>query len=145
MMDTKARSPLLVALVLLAACARERATGTGSRYETLTLRYEGSAGTVNMPELAEDLGYLAPVKLAYIGNNSTGGPHSIQAVATGDVDIGGSFNGSIVKLVSRRAPIRAVVANYGVDPHRARSDRQKSRDQHAGRTQRVRAARVPRA
>jgi len=115
MVDTKIRSPLLVALLLVLACSRERATATGSPYETLALRYEGSAGTVNIPELAEDLGYLTPIKLAYIGNNSTGGPHSIQAVATGDVDIGGSFNGSIVKLVSRRAPIRAVVANYGVD------------------------------
>lgn len=109
------RLSLLAALVLVTACSREQTTKAGSRYETLTLRYEGSAGTVSIPELAEDLGYLAPLKLSYIGNNSTGGPHSIQAVATGDIDFGGSFNGSIVNLVSRHAPIRAVVANYGVD------------------------------
>jgi len=115
MMDNEVRTSLLVVLALCSACARERAPATGAGYETLALRYEGSAGVVNMPELAEDLGYLAPLKLEYIGNNSTGGPHSIQAVATGDVDIGGSFNGSIVNLVSRHAPIRAVVANYGVD------------------------------
>ncbi|MEY4509029.1 MAG: hypothetical protein RLZZ450_1151 [Pseudomonadota bacterium] len=116
MMDGQAtRCGVLAALVLVTACSREQATKTGGTYETLTLRYEGSAGIVSIPELAEDLGYLAPIKLNYIGNNSTGGPHSIQAVATGDIDFGGSFNGSIVNLVSRHAPIRSVVANYGVD------------------------------
>lgn len=70
---------------------------------------------VSLPELAEDLGFLAPVKLDYVGNNSTGGPHSIQAVVSGDTDFGNSFNGAIIKLISAKAPLRCVVASYGTD------------------------------
>lgn len=80
-----------------------------------TLRYEGSAGYVSPAELAEDLGYLAPLRLEYMGNNSTGGPHAIAAVLSGDLDFGSSFNGAIIKLVATKAPIRAVVAAYGTD------------------------------
>lgn len=70
---------------------------------------------VSTPELAEDLGYLAPLKLEYVGSNSTGGPHSLQAVVTGDVDFGGSFNGAIVKLIASGAPLKAIIASYGTD------------------------------
>ncbi|MET0386190.1 MAG: ABC transporter substrate-binding protein [Polyangiales bacterium] len=84
-------------------------------FERTTLRYEGSTNNVTYPELAEDLGYLAPLKLEYIGNNATGGPHSIQSVVTGDVDFGSSFNGAIIKLVAAKAPLRAVLASYGTD------------------------------
>jgi ABC-type nitrate/sulfonate/bicarbonate transport system substrate-binding protein len=105
---------LLLAL-LLTGCTRAQATQHPDGYETLKLRYEGSAGVVNVIELAEDLGYLAPIQLEYVGNNSTGGPHSIQAVVTGDVDFGSSFNGAIVKLVAAKAPLKAVVASYGTD------------------------------
>ena len=60
--------------------------------ETMELRYQGWAGTVTLPELAEDLGYLAPVKLKWIGNTISG-PQDIQTAATGSVDFGGAFNG----------------------------------------------------
>lgn len=30
--------------------------------------------------VAGALGYLEPIKLKYLGNNATGGPHSIQTV-----------------------------------------------------------------
>lgn len=102
-------------LGLLVACSRSSAPKHPGGYETLSLRYEGSAGIVNLPELAEDLGYLAPLTLEYVGNNSTGGPHSIQAVVTGDLDIGSSFNGAIVKLIAKKAPLKAIVASYGTD------------------------------
>ncbi len=42
------------------------------------LRYQGWASKVLYPELAEDLGYLAPVKLKWVGN-TTSGPQDIQA------------------------------------------------------------------
>jgi ABC-type nitrate/sulfonate/bicarbonate transport system substrate-binding protein len=84
-------------------------------FETLELRYEGMTGTVSVVELAEDLGYLAPIKLTYVGNNATGGPHSLQAVVSGDLDIGSSFNGAIIKMVASKAPLRSVVAAYGTD------------------------------
>ncbi len=117
-MDRSALRRRAAALILLLAtvgCSRASATKHPDGYETLSLRHEGSAGVVSLPELAEDLGYLAPIKLEYVGNNSTGGPHSIQAVVSGDIDFGASFNGSIVKLVASKAPLKSVVAAYGTD------------------------------
>ncbi|MBR1217751.1 ABC transporter substrate-binding protein [Bradyrhizobium sp. U87765 SZCCT0131] len=78
------------------------------------IRYQGWAGQVTLPEIAEDLGYLAPLKLKYVGNTISG-PQDIQSVATGDIDIGGAFYGAVIKLVAAKAPIKAVVANYGSD------------------------------
>ncbi len=73
--------------------------------EKLELRYQGWASKVLYPELAEDLGYLAPIKLKWVGNTISG-PQDIQAAVTGDVDFGGAFNGSIVKLAAAHAPVR---------------------------------------
>lgn len=107
----------LACLVLAGlGCSRDEArSGGAGGLETLRLRYEGSTNNVSYPELAEDLGYLAPIKLEYIGNNATGGPHSIQSVVSGDLDFGSSFNGAIIKLVASKAPLRAVLASYGTD------------------------------
>ena len=114
------RSWLLAALALLAACSREEA-GKGAAphpdYETLELRYQGNNGTVSPAELAEDLGYLAPLRLSFVGSTISG-PVSVQAVVTGDTDFGGAFNGAIIKLLAAKAPIVAVVGYYGVDDKR---------------------------
>ncbi|HEV2098244.1 MAG TPA: ABC transporter substrate-binding protein [Stellaceae bacterium] len=67
-----------------------------------------------MQELAADLGYLAPIKLKWIGNTFSG-PQDIQACVTGDVDYGGAFNGSIEKLIAAGAPIKAVIGSSGSD------------------------------
>lgn len=99
----------------LVSCTRSSGTKPADGYGVGELRYEGNAGYVSPAELAEDLGYLAPLKLSYAGNNSTGGPHSIAAVLSGDLDFGSSFNGAIIKLVATKAPIRSVVAAYGTD------------------------------
>jgi len=96
-------------------CSKPSSGEQASGGETLVIRYEGSPGNVSLSELAEDLGYLAPVRLEFMGNNMTGGPHSIQAVLTGDLDVGGSFNGAIVKLVAAGAPLTAVISAYGTD------------------------------
>nr|WP_049949462.1 hypothetical protein [Sorangium cellulosum] len=58
----------LSAALSLAACSKaEPGGGQGDRaagdYEVLELRHQGFAGVVSVPELAEDLGYLAPLKL----------------------------------------------------------------------------------
>jgi len=106
---------LLIATLSLLGCSRSKAARHPDGYEVLSLRYEGNPGVVTVPELAADLGYLAPLELDYVGDNLTGGPHSIQAVATGDVDFGTSFNGAIVKLIASKAPLQAVVASYGTD------------------------------
>jgi ABC-type nitrate/sulfonate/bicarbonate transport system substrate-binding protein len=84
--------------------------------EKTEIRYQGWASQVTFPELAEDLGYLAPLKLKWIGNTISG-PQDIQAVVTGDIDIGGAFYGAIIKLVATRAPIKAVIGYYGSDEH----------------------------
>jgi ABC-type nitrate/sulfonate/bicarbonate transport system substrate-binding protein len=82
--------------------------------EKTEIRYQGWAGQVTFTELAEDLGYLAPLKLKWVGNTISG-PQDIQTVVTGDIDIGGAFYGAIIKLIAAGAPIKAVVGYYGSD------------------------------
>lgn len=82
--------------------------------EKTEIRYQGWAGQVTWIELAEDLGYLAPLKAKWVGNTISG-PQDIQTVVTGDVDLGGAFNGAVVKLLAKKAPIKAVLGYYGVD------------------------------
>lgn len=84
--------------------------------EKTELRYQGWAGQVLFPELAEDLGYLGPLKLKWVGNTISG-PQDIQTVVTGDVDFGGAFYGAIVKLIAAKAPIKPVIGYYGSDDH----------------------------
>ncbi|WP_437987439.1 ABC transporter substrate-binding protein [Sorangium sp. So ce117] len=96
---------------------RASAAGSEGEFETLELRYQGNNGTVSPIELAEDLGYLAPIRLNFIGS-TVSGPQSVQAVVTGDTDFGGAFNGAIVKLIAAKAPIIAVAGYYGVDEQR---------------------------
>jgi ABC-type nitrate/sulfonate/bicarbonate transport system substrate-binding protein len=83
-------------------------------YERSELRYQGFYNTVSPAELAEDLGYLAPIRLNWIGDTISG-PQDIQAVVTGDVDFGGAFNGSIERLIAIGAPIKAVIGFNGAD------------------------------
>ncbi|WP_260637254.1 ABC transporter substrate-binding protein [Streptomyces angustmyceticus] len=88
--------------------------GVAAKDQTRTLRYQGWAGAVILPELAADLGFLEDVKLKWVGNTISG-PQDIQSAATGQVDFGGAFNGAVVKLAARKAPITAVISYYGVD------------------------------
>jgi ABC-type nitrate/sulfonate/bicarbonate transport system substrate-binding protein len=78
------------------------------------LRYQSLPGLVTLPELAEDLGYLAPLKLKYVGTVQ-GGPQDLQALATNDVDFATAFNGAVIKLVGAKVDIQAVVGSYGSD------------------------------
>lgn len=107
---------LLSCTLLLTACDGKEPTGSanGGAPEVSELRYQGGIGSVTYPELAENLGYLAPLKLKFIGNTISG-PQDIQSVVTGDTDFGGAFNGAVVKLISAKAPIKPVIAYYGVD------------------------------
>jgi ABC-type nitrate/sulfonate/bicarbonate transport system substrate-binding protein len=88
--------------------------GHAESWEKAEIRYQGWAGQVTFPELAEDLGYLAPLKLKWVGNTISG-PQDIQTVVTGDIDIGGAFYGAIIKLINAKAPIKAVIGYYGSD------------------------------
>lgn len=108
---------VLAALVLLAcskSSASPAAAARGDGPELLELRYQGFTGQVTFPELAEDLGLLAPIKLKYVGNTISG-PQDIQSVVTGDTDYGGAFNGAVIKLIAAKAPIKAVIGYYGTD------------------------------
>jgi hypothetical protein len=94
--------------------ARSAADVGAIQYELLELRYQGWGGRVTFPELAEDLGYLAPIRLKWVGNTYSG-PQDIQAAVTGDTDFGGAFNAAIEKLVAAGASIKAVIGNSGCD------------------------------
>jgi ABC-type nitrate/sulfonate/bicarbonate transport system substrate-binding protein len=99
-------------------CSREERPHQGdlaaAGFEILKLRHQGFAGQVQPHELAQDLGYLAPLELDYVGNTISG-PQDIQTVVTRDIDVGGAFNGAILKLIAAQAPIEAIVGYYGVD------------------------------
>ncbi|MCX4825386.1 ABC transporter substrate-binding protein [Streptomyces sp. NBC_01142] len=114
-MHTTSRRNFLVlsGISALAAAGCGTASGSGTR-NTTTLRYQGSAGQVTPPELAESLGYLGDLELEWVGNTISG-PQDIQSAASGQTDFGGAFNGAVVKLASRKAPIKAVVSYYGSD------------------------------
>ncbi|WP_248962873.1 ABC transporter substrate-binding protein [Sphaerisporangium perillae] len=113
---TRIRHALIPALLasLLVACGSASGAAKPGGLEVTELRYQGSVGAVTFPELAEHLGYLAPIKLKWIGNTISG-PQDIQAAATGQTDFGGAFNGAIVKLAAAKAPIKAVIGYYGSD------------------------------
>lgn len=78
------------------------------------IRYEGSAGQVNFPELAEALGYYENVQLEWIGDNGNG-PQSLQNAATGQIDYGGAFNGAVIKAQAANSPLTSVIGYYGSD------------------------------
>jgi ABC-type nitrate/sulfonate/bicarbonate transport system substrate-binding protein len=115
------RGPLALALALAAAapiagCGADggaSASAAGGS-ETTTIRYQTSAGALSLIELADDLGYLKPLKIKAVGATISG-PQDIQSAATDQTDIGSAFNGAVVKLVQAGAPIKAVVASYGED------------------------------
>ena len=109
----------LVAVLALSGCGGSaQATSGGSTSsggpEKLTLRYQGSANSVSLPELAEDLGYLGKVKLDWVGDTISG-PQDIQSAATNQTDFGGAFTGAVVKLIEAGAPVKAVINYYGED------------------------------
>jgi len=101
---------------VLAACTSPRAAPppTGDGLEVPVLRYQGFTGNVSYPELAADLGFFGDLRLEYVGNTISG-PQDIQTVVTGDTDFGAAFNGAIVNLIARGAPVRAVIGTSSID------------------------------
>jgi ABC-type nitrate/sulfonate/bicarbonate transport system substrate-binding protein len=103
-----AGAALLLAGVGLSGCAEsEAAAGSAD-----TIRYQGYQGSVNLPELAKALGDLDDVKLKYVGTVQ-GGPQSIAALVSNQVDYGAAFNGAIAQIASTGAPITSVISYYG--------------------------------
>lgn len=97
-----------------AAALQAAAPARANSIEVAEMRYLASPNRVTFPELAEDLGYLEGLKLKSVGD-ATGGPQSLQAVATGDSDFAASFNGSLLNLRAAKVPLKAVVSYYGTD------------------------------
>jgi len=100
-----------LALAGLSACGA--AAGENSSGQTTTIRYQSYAGSVDVLQLAAALGYLPGLTLKKVGD-VTGGPQSVQALASHQIDISSScFFGAIAQVVATGAPIKAVVATYG--------------------------------
>ncbi|WP_144639126.1 ABC transporter substrate-binding protein [Bordetella genomosp. 13] len=109
-MTLKKRFTLLLFTLLPLAAGHAASTGD---LEVDTIRYQSfSGGQVVYAELADALGYLAPLKLNRLGI-VTGGPADIQATATDQVDFGQSFNGAILNAYAAGAPIKAVIGYHG--------------------------------
>jgi ABC-type nitrate/sulfonate/bicarbonate transport system substrate-binding protein len=102
---------LLALLLPLSACGGA-ADGAGGG-EVTTIRYQSYAGAVDPLQLADALGYLDGLELEKVGD-TTGGPMSLQALASRQTDIGASaFFGAITQLVATGVPIKAVIPTYG--------------------------------
>ena len=104
---------LAVAITTLALVVSGCAGLASGGAEEGTIRYQGSAGSVNVLELADALGYLDGVELDKVGD-VTGGPEALRALASRQVDIAISpFFGATAQLVATGAPLKAVVSTYG--------------------------------
>lgn len=107
---------VLLAILVITGCGNKKTSNAevSKKLEKVELRYQGSVNSVTFPELAQDLGYLDPIKLKWVGNTISG-PQDIQTAVTGDTDFGGAFNGAIAKLKAANAPIKSVIGYYGVN------------------------------
>jgi ABC-type nitrate/sulfonate/bicarbonate transport system substrate-binding protein len=106
-----AGTAVLLALGGLTSCGGN--AGAENSDGSTTLRYQSAAGMVDLVQLADALGYLKDIKLEKKGD-VTGGPQSLQALVSDQVDIASSpFFGATAQLVATGAPIKAVVSSYG--------------------------------
>jgi ABC-type nitrate/sulfonate/bicarbonate transport system substrate-binding protein len=102
-----ALAAVVVAVTTLSACSGAEAG------ETDTIRYQSYTGSVDVLQLAAALGYLDGITLEKVGD-VTGGPESVQAVASKQIDISSSaFFGAIAQVVASGVPVKAVVSSYG--------------------------------
>ena len=59
-------------LTLVGACALPSSEASTKNAGPVTLRYQGGANNVTLPELAADLGYFPTIKLKWVGNTTSG-------------------------------------------------------------------------
>lgn len=104
----------LLALVVVGTACSSRSEAAVTADGRTVLRYEGAAGQVGFPELAEALGYYERIELDWIGDNGNG-PQSLQNTATGQIDFGSAFNGAVIKAQAGGSPLTGVLASYGSD------------------------------
>ena len=102
-----------LALAALTGCGGD-ATGKNAD-GTTTVRYQSYPGSVDLLELADALGKLDGISLKKVGDVQ-GGPASLQALASRQVDISNNaFFGTTAQVVASGAPIKAVIASYGTN------------------------------
>jgi ABC-type nitrate/sulfonate/bicarbonate transport system substrate-binding protein len=100
-------------LASLTACGGS--AGAENKDGTTTVRYQSYAGSVDPLQLADALGKLPGIKLDKVGD-VTGGPASLQALVSNQIDISSSaFYGAVAQVVATGAPIKAVVSTYGTN------------------------------
>jgi ABC-type nitrate/sulfonate/bicarbonate transport system substrate-binding protein len=85
-----------------------------SSHSATTVRYQDSPGDVSLIQLAKALGYTPDITLKDVGFVQ-GGPQALQALATNQVDIAGSFTGAIENVVANGSAVKAVVSFIGSD------------------------------
>ncbi|MFP3040481.1 ABC transporter substrate-binding protein [Treponema primitia] len=90
------------------------------QYETIEIRYQGTINEVRPFELAEDLGYLAPLKLKWIGNMISG-PQDIQTTQTNETDVGIAFMSAVINLKAANGTLIGVIGATGSDRQRSSS------------------------
>jgi ABC-type nitrate/sulfonate/bicarbonate transport system substrate-binding protein len=99
--------------VAMAGCSSAR--GATDSNGVTTLRYQGAANSVTLPEVAQALGFFGTkIKLQWVGDTISG-PQDIQSAATNQTDFGEAFTGAVVKLEEAGAQVTAVVTAYGTD------------------------------
>jgi ABC-type nitrate/sulfonate/bicarbonate transport system substrate-binding protein len=89
-------------------------SSSGGGDEPTQITYEHFPGFISPFEIAAKLGYLGKLELKSVGI-VTGGPESIQAVATNQSDLGGAFPSAIIKLIAAGGPVKAVIGQFGAD------------------------------
>lgn len=95
----------------LTACGASSASEGG----VTTVRYQSYPGSVDPLQLADALGELDGITLKKVGDVQ-GGPESLRALASNQVDISSSaFYGAVAQTVATGVPIRAVVSTYGTN------------------------------
>jgi ABC-type nitrate/sulfonate/bicarbonate transport system substrate-binding protein len=89
-------------------------SSSGGGDEPTQIRVQHFPGFISPYEVAQKLGYLGNLELKNVGV-VTGGPESIQAVATGQTDVGGAFPSAVIKLIAAGGPVKAVLGQFGAD------------------------------
>jgi ABC-type nitrate/sulfonate/bicarbonate transport system substrate-binding protein len=105
---------ILVFTLVLSACGSNSNNGSKNDSGQTVLKYSFPDGSISLPELAEDLGFLENIKLEKVATTGNG-PEQIQLAATKEIDYAYAFNGAVVKAIAEGVPIKAVAGAYGTN------------------------------
>ena len=85
--------------------------------KAVEVRYLATAGSIRLFEIAKELGYNKEfINITYIGT-STGGPESIQTIASGSADIASSALVAIINARDGGYKIKAIIGSGGSTPN----------------------------